>query len=314
MKTRVYVDGYNLYYGCLKKTPYKWLDLVKLFEHHLLPQAAPDQFSASAVSVKYFTADIKEQASFDETSLADQNTYHRALEATYPTEKLDIIKGYFSIADEFAFRINAEDPKKPPKECEKIKVWKLEEKQTDVNIAIHALYDVMTDSSLQQVVFVTNDTDLAPVLKMLASLNKVAIGLIVPIKDKTLRPASTMLTEYADWCMSSIDEPSLKSSGLPRVISDSVRIQKLRKAIVKPNGWFGQKEIVEQVLNTLGEVFKGSGEKWQWLESPKPAVADLPALNGLPSELLDEQDTALNVLAHALRYVSYVKSKTSKND
>lgn len=312
MKTRVYVDGYNLYYGCLKKTPYKWLDLVKLFELHLLPQAAPNQFSASAVSVKYFTADIKEQASFDETSLSDQNTYHRALEAIYPPEKLEIIKGYFSIADEFAFRINADDPKKPPKDCEKIKVWKLEEKQTDVNIAIHALYDVMTDSSLEHVVFVTNDTDLAPVLKMIASLNRVAIGLIVPIKDKALRPASTMLTEHASWCMSAIDEPSLKSSGLPRVVSNSVRHQKLRKAIVKPNGWFGQKEIVEQVLNTLGEVLKGSGEKWQWLESPKPAVDDLPLLNALPSKLLDERDTALNVLAHAQCYVSYMKNKSIK--
>ena len=25
-RTRVYVDGYNLYYGCLKGSPHKWLD------------------------------------------------------------------------------------------------------------------------------------------------------------------------------------------------------------------------------------------------------------------------------------------------
>ena len=25
----VYVDGFNLYYGALKRTPYKWLDLGK---------------------------------------------------------------------------------------------------------------------------------------------------------------------------------------------------------------------------------------------------------------------------------------------
>lgn len=27
LRTRLYVDGYNLYYGCLKNTPHKWLDL-----------------------------------------------------------------------------------------------------------------------------------------------------------------------------------------------------------------------------------------------------------------------------------------------
>ena len=28
--TNVYVDGFNLYYGALKGTPYKWLDLGAL--------------------------------------------------------------------------------------------------------------------------------------------------------------------------------------------------------------------------------------------------------------------------------------------
>ena len=27
MRTNVYVDAFNLYYGCLKGTPYRWLDL-----------------------------------------------------------------------------------------------------------------------------------------------------------------------------------------------------------------------------------------------------------------------------------------------
>ena len=32
LRTRIYIDGFNLYYGCLRQTPYKWLDLVALFE------------------------------------------------------------------------------------------------------------------------------------------------------------------------------------------------------------------------------------------------------------------------------------------
>ena len=30
MRTFVYVDGFNLYYGALKSTPWKWLDLPAL--------------------------------------------------------------------------------------------------------------------------------------------------------------------------------------------------------------------------------------------------------------------------------------------
>ena len=30
MRTRVYVDGFNLYYGALKDTPFKWLNLAEL--------------------------------------------------------------------------------------------------------------------------------------------------------------------------------------------------------------------------------------------------------------------------------------------
>jgi len=36
LKTRIYIDGYNLYYGCLKGTPYKWLDLTKSFTDYII--------------------------------------------------------------------------------------------------------------------------------------------------------------------------------------------------------------------------------------------------------------------------------------
>jgi hypothetical protein len=52
MKTIVYVDGYNLYYGMLRKSSYKWLDLYSLFQHHVL---SPD---AEVVDVRYYTAPL----------------------------------------------------------------------------------------------------------------------------------------------------------------------------------------------------------------------------------------------------------------
>ena len=37
VRTNIYVDGFNLYYGALRKTPYRWVNLEALFQF-LLPQ------------------------------------------------------------------------------------------------------------------------------------------------------------------------------------------------------------------------------------------------------------------------------------
>jgi hypothetical protein len=37
MRTYVYIDAFNLYYGALKGTPYKWLDVKALFGSILKP-------------------------------------------------------------------------------------------------------------------------------------------------------------------------------------------------------------------------------------------------------------------------------------
>ena len=52
MRTAVYIDGYNLYYGRLRHTSYKWLDVVGLVED-ILGVQDPE---SSVVAVKYFTA------------------------------------------------------------------------------------------------------------------------------------------------------------------------------------------------------------------------------------------------------------------
>ena len=54
MRTFVYVDGFNLYYGALKGTPFKWLDLVALFGKVLQPRH-------DILKVKYFTARGRER-------------------------------------------------------------------------------------------------------------------------------------------------------------------------------------------------------------------------------------------------------------
>ena len=78
MKTRVYIDGYNLYFGCLKGTPHKWLDLIKLMETLLVRSGAPEA-KLDDLAIKFFTAEISERAASDSSSLNDQRSYHLAL-------------------------------------------------------------------------------------------------------------------------------------------------------------------------------------------------------------------------------------------
>ena len=301
MKTRIYIDGYNLYYGCLKRTPYKWLDIFKLFDDYILPSSASKAHTNDNLSIKFFTANIVEKAATSKDSLADQQAYHRALTFNSSNGQLEIIKGYYSVNPTRAFKIDEKEPKKHPNECEYVDIWKLEEKQTDVNIAVEALFDVFTDDSIEQIVFVTNDTDLERALEKIKSLNKVKIGLVIPTTDNVRYP-NEKLDIHADWTRRNISIDELKQSQLPRVIQGG------RKPVSKPIGWFGQPEILEEIILTLLQVEANRTKCWRWLEKPLPSFDDLPPLTDPPILLLDNEETAKIVLSYAKRYTQLFKS------
>jgi hypothetical protein len=50
-RVNVYIDGFNLYYGRLKGSPFKWLDPSKLF-----PLLLPDEYQIG--EIKYYTARV----------------------------------------------------------------------------------------------------------------------------------------------------------------------------------------------------------------------------------------------------------------
>jgi hypothetical protein len=87
VKTCVYVDGFNLYYGALKGTPYRWLDLRKLSEL-LLPKH-------EITRIKYFTARVSARPG-DPGQSTRQHAYLRALTTI---ANLDIIYGHSSYLD-----------------------------------------------------------------------------------------------------------------------------------------------------------------------------------------------------------------------
>lgn len=227
MKTICYVDGYNLYYGCLKNTPYKWLDIFKLFSRILNEQNPTTEL----VELKFFTAPIKTKlASQGALAGNSQADYHRALQHLY-SEKVSVIEGYFNL-EEGAFL----EYLTPPDKTKRVTVWRLEEKQTDVNIAITAYRDALKGRA-EQVVFVSNDTDLEPALSAIKEDfgATISIGVIFPIRERvagaTSRPPNNALSKHATWTRRNIRNEELAACVLNDVIPTN------KKPIRKPSYW-----------------------------------------------------------------------------
>src|ERR1700724_2866860 len=98
LRTRVYIDGYNLYYGCLKHSTDKWLDARTLIER-ILPSILLEQdgepvpFTFQTPAVKYFTAPILTAFANSDDSVFCQSNYHTAL-STHLGGTVEIIRGY----------------------------------------------------------------------------------------------------------------------------------------------------------------------------------------------------------------------------
>lgn len=316
MRTRVYVDGYNLYYGCLKFSPYKWLDLEILFAKYILPSVyvAQTPLFLDAIAIKYFTAEIIDKAAADFDSRQDQITYHNALQA-YSKNRLQIYKGYYSVTQVSAFRVEG---KKLPRDSSRVEIWKLEEKQSDVNLAIEALFDAMTEENLQQVVFVSNDTDLAASMKKIKEYNPtrlakgwkpIQIGLVIPTRsanstnNSDIRRPNKTLSLLVDWTVKSISSEWLARSQLP------YKVPVGRRPAIIPVSWHPLATALLPIMAELRQVLK-LGECWKWLETPKPKIAGLEDLSEItPLEVLNTKEGAQNVLEHAKKYREWKKGK-----
>jgi 6-hydroxy-3-succinoylpyridine 3-monooxygenase len=151
LRTRIYIDGYNFYYGCLRGTPYKWLDLLPLFEKHILPSILVTdnhgQIRAwrllESPSIKYFTAKIIESVARAGDSVSSQARYHTALRKLHDG-RIELIEGYYAVNKMKVKIVDPENPDKAPRECREIQAWKVEEKQSDVNLALQAYHDSIT--------------------------------------------------------------------------------------------------------------------------------------------------------------------------
>lgn len=224
MKTHIYVDGYNLFYGCLKHSSDKWLDLKRLLFDRVVREQTPH---ATLGQINYFTADIKAKvASRGDLSRQAQEQYHRAL-ATHSAGEITIIKGVYSLRLDTPLAYN-----NPPDKTDRRAIWRLEEKQTDVNIAIEGYRDAARQA-VDQVVFVSNDSDLERALMRIWQDfgHRVTIGVILPKRKGVKHRESASLDRWSHWTRRYLTDDELANSHLPPVIP------RRRKPIKKPDHW-----------------------------------------------------------------------------
>lgn len=139
MKTNFYIDAFNLYYGCLKNTAFKWLNLEQFCRLH---------FPADQVNhIRYCTARVKARPS-DPGQPVRQQAYLRAL-GTLPC--VTVLEGHY--LEKPVWMATAAPPHTT------VQVLKSEEKGSDVNLATALLVDAY-EGQFEQAVVVSNDSDL----------------------------------------------------------------------------------------------------------------------------------------------------------
>ncbi len=219
-RTIIYIDGYNLYYSRLKGTPYKWLDIGTLFKEQIL---RPQDPSATVVAIKYFTAPVKASyARHGVASVHAQNEYHRALLAMH-SGLLQIVPGFHIFGStHMPTHVDGQNADKAMLS----KVWRIEEKQTDVNLALQVYRDAVTGACDQQVIC-TNDSDMEPALTLVKQdCPAMKIGLVIPLREKSEEQDAVpnkRLTTKVDWVRKHILDSELANSMLPQHVNTRKR-------------------------------------------------------------------------------------------
>lgn len=296
LRTRIYIDGYNFYYGCLRGTPHKWLDLLPLFENHILPSAllkdGDGHIRQSALlpspSIKFFTAKIIESVARSTDSVSSQARYHTALRKLHDG-RIELIEGYYAVNKMKVKVVEADEPNRPPRECKEVQAWKVEEKQSDVNLALQVYHDAIT-GQIDHAVIVTNDTDIAPALAMIRAHTQVLMGVVVPTTDHT-RPPNTDLVKLAHWTRRHINSSELAACQLPRVIPG-------KRPTIKPDSWYGQPELLKEIMELAIPVRGSRASAYKWMEQPNPYLD-----NEIPIELAETVEGAARVLEYIRSWI-----------
>lgn len=144
--TAVFIDGFNLYHGICdtRRNDLKWLSLSRLAKRLV-------SHKTHEISAIYYFSAIAEH-------LPDRAIRHRIYLNALLADGVTLIMGEFK---------DKEKPFRCCYGCRHVEIGK-EEKQTDVNIALH-LVSKAYRGEFQAAILVTADSDLTPVIRLFKS-------------------------------------------------------------------------------------------------------------------------------------------------
>lgn len=182
-RTIAYVDGSNLYYGLLRGTANKWLDLTAFVKKQL--NAEHD-----VVCVKYFASRVIDKSK-DHHKSARQDKYFDAIRNYGGVE---LIEGYYRERKEYL-----QAATDVCLSCEKVprpgfvRGYRATEMLTDVNIATALLQDAYEDKA-DAFVIVSGDSDLSPAARIVRYATKKQVIVLNPQRSisNELRRYSTL--------------------------------------------------------------------------------------------------------------------------
>ena len=210
-KVNVYIDGLNLYYGALRNSPYRWLDLGKL-SRGLLKTCDEVQ------RIRYFTALVNDAV--DPTVLQRHKTYIRALGSI---AGLTVHYGSFVTHARTMLRTDG---------AGMVEVFRTDEKGSDVNLASHLLLDACA-GDFEKALVVSNDSDLAFPVRAVRDRFGLGIGVACPVVSRGRRPA-WLLVDAADFTshITRKRRKLLRQSQFPNPVIDPTG-----RPIPKPTSW-----------------------------------------------------------------------------
>lgn len=174
-RTYVYIDGFNLYYGKLKGTKSKWLDLSQL-----VARALP---AFDVVQIRYFTAAVSPRPGNPSVHLRQQ----AYLSALGTLQNVSLHMGRFLQSTPMMPLLAP-----PPAGPKHVRVIKTEEKGSDVALASFMVADGF-QGKYDVAVVVSNDSDLVPPIEIVTTELGRDVGVLNPHKNTShaLQKAAT---------------------------------------------------------------------------------------------------------------------------
>jgi hypothetical protein len=200
MRTAVYVDAFNLYYGCLRHPNRRWLNLGRLCELEL-PGIQIER-------IRYFTAHVKPTPA-DPSKHIRQQVYLRALRTL---KDLTIHLGRYSRNKEWMELVTPASGGPAS-----VQVWRNEEKGSDVNLGCYLVLDGCR-GLYDRAVVISNDTDLEEPVRLVVQELGLPVVTLHPCRHP--RVPSARLSRWASgWQV--IDDANIVAAQFPVVMTDT---------------------------------------------------------------------------------------------